>query len=172
MAIKTVEWSEKWVPVNKLTNIDVQFISLVPKGANQIPFQIIKADTGENMSINSVLQKLQGAVKDANTIRDNVRQLAKSANARNGRQSSSSSPAIGQLKSDIASLSKRIDALAPDPISYDNAFGTDSVSLSKADDSPQQSTSFWNFNHDVHTVDIAPVETIKADDQGGKFWPW
>jgi hypothetical protein len=49
MALKTVEWVEKYLKVNKLTGIDVEFISLVPKGANRIPFQIIKADTGRKM---------------------------------------------------------------------------------------------------------------------------
>lgn len=64
MALKTVEWTEKYVKVNKLTDIDVEFISLVPKGANRIPFQIIKSedDIGDRIMANPSMrpdQKLQ-----------------------------------------------------------------------------------------------------------------
>lgn len=50
MALQTVETTEKYVKVNKLTELDVEFISLVPKGANRIPFQIVKSEDGTNMA--------------------------------------------------------------------------------------------------------------------------
>lgn len=52
MAIVTVESVEKLIPMNKLSGLDVEFISIVPQGAVATPFQIIKTDLeyGDNMA--------------------------------------------------------------------------------------------------------------------------
>ncbi|AFM27815.1 hypothetical protein [Desulfomonile tiedjei] len=160
MAIKTVEWVEKWVPVNKLTGIDVEFISLVPKGANQIPFQIVKADTGkETTMIDTAIQKLQRAVADVRSIQDDVRTMRKQSDRR-----ANEAKELAKLQEEVRFWQRKIEYLAPVG-NFTSAFNPDTVPLEKSDDTGIQSRhNFWKTDDSLAVV--------KDDSAGGHFWPW
>lgn len=119
MALKTVEWEERYVKVNKLTDIDVEFISLVPKGANRIPFQIVKSedDIGDRIMANpsmrpdQQLQALQyAALAKLDEIETGKKGSATSAQSKtklgeiNAALLAQNARLLDKLKDDIAEL--------------------------------------------------------------------
>lgn len=124
MTLKVVESDERYVPVNKLTGIDVNFISLVPKGANRIPFQIVKHDdestelnTGDipmnasmrpDQKIQATLFKMAGDIYEMKDVLASVKTGAKSITNTPGKPVSKLQRINAQVRADSDAILERI----------------------------------------------------------------